>query len=149
GYWRDVGTIKAFWDAHQDILGSEPLFEMNNELWPIRPSRNELSAAKILKGEIINSMISEGTVVNNAKIVNSVIRRGVVIEDDVEVIDSIIMDRVVLKRGCRLNKTIVDCYNVIEEGVSVGEGSDKPYWRARLDPSGITVIASERQSQRI
>lgn len=149
GYWRDIGTIKAFWESHQDILGSEPLFEMNNELWPIRPSRNELPSAKILKGEIINSVISEGTVVNNAKIVNSVIRRGVIIEDDVEVIDSIIMDRVVLKRGCRLNKTIVDCYNVIEEGVSVGAGSDKPYWRARLDPSGITVIASERQSQRI
>ena len=149
GYWRDVGTIRALWQAHQDLLGDKPMFEMNNEMWPIRTSRNELPAVKILRGEIINSIIAEGTVVNNAKIANSVIRRGVIIENDVEVIDSIIMDRVVLKKGCRLNKVIVDCYNVIEEGITIGEGSDKPYWRAHSDPSGITVIASERQSQRI
>jgi len=149
GYWRDVGTIKAYWEAHQDILGEKPLFEMNNELWPIRPSRNELPATKIMRGEIINSLIAEGSIINNAKIVNSVIRRGVVIEEGVEVKDSIIMDKVVLKKGCRLNKTIVDCYNVIEEGVCIGEGSVKPYWRAHLDSSGITVIASEMQSLQI
>jgi len=149
GYWRDVGSIKAFWEAHQDMLGDKPLFEMNNELWPIRTSKNELPAAKILRGEIINSLIAEGTVINNAKIVNSVIRRGVVIENGVEVTDSIIMDRVVLKEGCRLNKTIVDCYNVIEKNVHIGKGSDKPYWRANLDPSGVTVIASEMKSMQI
>ncbi len=146
GYWRDVGTIKAFWEAHQDLLGQKPLFDMNNDLWPIKPSRNELPAAKILRGEIINSIIAEGTIVNNARISNSIIRGGAVIEDGVEVTDSVIMDRVVLKKDCRLNKTIVDCYNVIEEGAHIGEGSDKPYLRSHLDSSGITVIASELQT---
>ncbi len=149
GYWRDVGTIKAFWEAHQDILGDKPLFELGNELWPIRPSRNTLPAAKIRRGEIVNSMIAEGTVINNAKIVNSVIRRGVVIEDDVEILDSIIMDHVLLKKGCRLNKTIVDRSNIIEEGVHIGKGSGKPYLRAYMDPSGIAVVASEQQALRI
>jgi len=147
GYWRDVGTIKAFWEAHQDMLGDKPLFEMANELWPIKPSRNELPATKILRGKITDSLVAEGTVINNARIVKSVIRRGVIIEDGVEVIDSIIMDRVILKKGCRLNKTIVDCHNVIEEGVRIGEGSDKPYWRAYSDPSGVAVVASEMQSR--
>jgi glucose-1-phosphate adenylyltransferase len=142
-YWRDVGTIKAFWDAHQDMLGNRPVFDMNNELWPIRPSKNDLPAAKIFRGEIINSVIGEGTVINNARIVNSVIRSGVVIEDGVEIVDSIIMDKVILRKGCSVKKTIIDCFNVIEEGVSIGEGSKKPYWRAYQDPSGITVIASE------
>jgi glucose-1-phosphate adenylyltransferase len=149
GYWRDVGTIKAYWEAHHDILGEKPLFEMNNELWPIKPSRSELPATKILRGEVVNSLIAEGSIINNAKVVNSVIRRGVIMEDGVEVVDSIVMDKVVLKKGCRLNKTIVDCHNVIEEGVYVGEGSDKPYWRAHLDSSGITVVASEMQALRI
>ncbi len=149
GYWRDVGTIKTYWEAHQDILGDKPLFEMNNEQWLIRSSKSELPAARILRGEIVNSLIAEGTIINKAKIVNSVIRRGAIIEDGVEVIDSIIMDRVVLKKGCRINKTIVDCSNIIEENVYIGEGSEKPYLRAHVDSSGITVIASEMQSLRI
>jgi glucose-1-phosphate adenylyltransferase len=149
GYWRDVGTIKAFWDAHQDMLGEKPLFDINNEIWPIRPSRNELPALKILGGEITNSIIAEGTVINRSKIINSVIRRGVVIEDGVEVRDSIIMDYVVLKKGCILNKVIVDAYNVIEENVHIGFDSKTPYWRAHLDLSGITVIATEKQTSRL
>ncbi|RJQ16403.1 MAG: glucose-1-phosphate adenylyltransferase [Nitrospiraceae bacterium] len=149
GYWRDVGNIKSFWDAHQDMLGEKPVFEISNELWPIRPSRNELPATKILGGEITNSIIAEGTLINKAKLINSVVRRGVVIEDGVEVRDSIIMDNVVLKKGCTLNKVIVDSYNVIEEKVHIGFDSKKPYWRAHLDPSGITVIATEKQTTRL
>lgn len=149
GYWRDVGTIKAFWEAHRDMLGKEPLFEMQNEQWPIRPSRNDLPAAKILSGEIINSFIAEGTVVDNARIINSVIRRGVVIEEGVEVRDSIVMDYVTLKKGCTLNKAIVDSHNVVEEGIYIGSDSEKPYWRAHIDPSGIAVIASEKQTARL
>jgi glucose-1-phosphate adenylyltransferase len=149
GYWRDVGSIKAFWDAHQDMLGEKPVFEINNELWPIRPARNELPATKIIGGEITNSIIAEGVLINKSKISNSVIRRGVVIEDGVEIKDSIIMDYVVLKKGCSLNKTIVDSFNIIEEGVHIGYDIKKPYWRAHLDPSGISVIASEKQTARL
>jgi glucose-1-phosphate adenylyltransferase len=149
GYWRDVGTIKSFWDAHQDMLGDKPVFEMQNELWPIRPSRNELPAAKILGGEITNSVIAEGTVIKNAKITNSIIRRGVLIEEGVEIRDSIIMDHVVLKRGASLNRVIVDSYNLIEENVYIGYDSKEPYWRAYTDPSKITVIASEKQTSEL
>jgi len=149
GYWRDAGTIKAFWDAHQDMLGEKPLFDIKNEIWPIRPSRNELPALKILGGEITNSIIAEGAIINRSKIINSVIRRGVVIEDGVEVRDSIIMDYVVLKKGCILNKVIVDAHNVIEENVHIGFDSKTPYWRAHLDLSGITVIATEKQTSRL
>lgn len=149
GYWRDAGTIKAFWDAHQDMLGEKPLFDIKNEIWPIRPSRNELPALKILGGEITNSIIAEGAIINRSKIINSVIRRGVVIEDGVEVRDSIIMDYVVLKKGCILNKVIVDAHNVIEENVHIGFDSKTPYWRAHLDLTGITVIATEKQTSRL
>ena len=146
GYWRDVGNIKAFWDAHQDMLGERPLFEIYNDRWPIRPSRNELPATKITGGEITNSIIAEGVVINKARIINSVIRKGTVIEDGVEVRDSIIMDKVVLRKGCKLNKVIVDSYNVIEENVHIGYDSKEPYWRAHNDPSGITVIASDKKT---
>jgi len=149
GYWRDVGTIRAFWEAHQDMLGEEPRFEINNKLWPIHASRNDLPATKIMGGEITNSIIAEGTVVYDARIKNSVIRRGVIVEDGVEVIDSIIMDHVTLKRGCKLNRVIVDSYNVIEEGVRIGFDERDHYFRATRDPSGISVIASEKQTGRL
>ncbi len=71
------------------------------------------------------------------------------IEDEVEIRDSIIMDHVVLKKGCVLNKVIVDAYNVIEEGIYIGYDSKTPYWRAHIDPSGISVIASEKQTSRL
>jgi len=149
GYWRDVGTIKAFWDAHQDMLGDEPLFDVNNRLWPIRASRNDLPATKIMGGEITNSIIAEGTDIKRARIINSVIRRGVVIEDDVEVRDSIVMDNVLLKKGCMLNKTIVDSYNVIDAGVRIGHESKVPFFRTTMDSSGISIVASEKPSGKL
>jgi glucose-1-phosphate adenylyltransferase len=145
GYWRDVGTIKAYWDAHQDILGEKPLFEMKNEHWPIRAAKNDLPATKIIQSEIINSIIAEGCIINHAIIKNSIIRSSVIIEEGVEITDSIVMDNVILKKGCKLNKTIVDCRNIVEEGTNIGEGSNKPYWRAYQDSSGITIIARDMQ----
>jgi glucose-1-phosphate adenylyltransferase len=149
GYWRDVGTIRAFWEAHQDMLGEKPKFDIDNEKWPIRPSINVLPATKIMGGEITNSMIAEGTVINRAKISNSIIRKGVVIEDGVEIRDSIIMDNVVLKKGCTLNKVIVDAYNVIEEGVNIGYDIKKPYWRSTTDESGISVVGSDKKTSKL
>ena len=116
GYWRDVGAIPAYFDAHMDMLGGSPRFELNNALWPIHPSAYEGPSAKILRGDIRNSMISEGTVIHKAKIRNSVIRTGGIIENDVSLEDCIIMDHTVLKKGCRLKKVIVDKLNIINEG---------------------------------
>jgi glucose-1-phosphate adenylyltransferase len=140
GYWRDVGAIPAYFDAHMDMLGGSPKFELNNALWPIHPSAYEGPSAKILRGDIRNSMISEGTVIHKAKIRNSVIRTGVVIENDVSLEDCIIMDHTVLKKGCRLKKVIVDKLNIINEGEQIGFDHDKDHFRCHIDPSGIAVL---------
>ena len=140
GYWRDVGTISAFFDAHMDLLGKEPLFEIDNDLWPVHPSGYEGPASKILRGDIRNSMIAEGCTIHKAKIRNSFIRSGVVIEDDVNVDNCIIMDHVVLRKGCRLKRVIVDKMNVIDEGVEFGFDPEKDRFRCHIDPSGIAII---------
>jgi glucose-1-phosphate adenylyltransferase len=140
GYWRDVGTIKSYFDTHRDMLGESPLFDLNNALWPIHPSSYEGPSTKILRGDIRNSIIGEGSIIHKAKIRNSVIRSGVVIEDDVSVEDCIIMDQVVLKKGCSLRKTIVDKLNMIEEGEQFGFDPDKDRFRSHIDSSGIAVI---------
>jgi glucose-1-phosphate adenylyltransferase len=140
GYWRDVGTISAFYEAHMDMLGESPLFELENKLWPIHPSGFEGSATKILRGDIRNSIIAEGTVIHKAKIRNSIIRSSVTIEDNVSVEDCIIMDDVLIKKGCRLKKVIVDKLNVVDEGEQIGIDPEKDRFRCHIDSSGIAII---------
>ena len=140
GYWRDVGTISAFYDAHMDMLGEFPKFELDNNLWPIHHSGTERPAAKILRGDIRNSIVGEGTMIHKAKIRNSVIRSGVIIENDVTVENSIIMDRSILRKGCSLKNVIVDKMNVIDERERIGFEPDKDRFRCHIDSSGIAII---------
>ncbi|MEW6215124.1 MAG: glucose-1-phosphate adenylyltransferase [Nitrospirota bacterium] len=140
GYWRDVGTIPAYFEAHMDMLGDSPIFELDSKLWPIHPSSYEGPAAKILRGDIKNSIIADGTIIHKAKIHNSVIRSGVVIENDVSVEDCIIMDHAILRKGCSLRRVIVDKLNVVNEGEQIGFDSDIDRFRCHIDPSGIAII---------
>lgn len=139
-YWRDVGTVRAYFDAHMDMLGEKPLFEMNNSQWPIYPSGYKAPASKILDARITNSMVSEGVIIKRAKIKNSIIRCGAIIEDDVTVEDAIIMDNTVIKNGCHLKDVIVDKQNVIKEGSRIGFDSDDEKFGLHIDPSGIRII---------
>jgi glucose-1-phosphate adenylyltransferase len=123
-----------------DMLGNTPLFELDNKLWPIHSLGYEAPAAKILKGEITNSMIAEGTVIKDARIRNSVIRSGVIIEEGVNVEDCIILDHSVLTRGCRLRKVIVDKLNILKENDEIGFNPDKDRFRCHIDPSGIAIL---------
>jgi glucose-1-phosphate adenylyltransferase len=140
GYWRDVGTISAFFDAHMDMLGDKPQFEVNNKSWPINPSAFTGSSTKILRGDIRNSIIGDGTTIHKAKIRNSVIRNDVIIENDVHLEDCIIMDHVVLKKRCSLRRVIVDKSNVIGEGEQIGFDPDRDRFRCHIDRSGIAII---------
>ena len=142
GYWRDVGTIPAFYQAHMDMLGEQPVFDLHNDKWPIHPAGYEGPAAQILGGEIRNSILSEGVVVRNARIVNSVIRRDVVIQDGASVEDSIIMDHTVVGKGCMLSRVIADKFNVLPEGTTAGFGEcrERMPFRCRVDDSGIVII---------
>jgi len=140
GYWRDVGTISSFFEAHMDMLGDSPIFQLENTLWPIHPSSYEGSAVKILRGNIRDSIIADGTVIHGAKIRNSIIRSGVVIENDVSVEDCVIMDHAVLRKGCSLRKVIVDKLNVVNESEQIGFDPDTDRFRCHIDSSGIAII---------
>jgi glucose-1-phosphate adenylyltransferase len=147
GYWRDVGTIEAYYAAHQDVLGLEPRFESFNPKWPIYSSNYQGPVAKIIRGEIESSILGAGTVVNKASVRNSVIRREVWLEEGVVIEDCIIMDYVRIERGCRLRRTIVDRYNVILAGTQIGYDPDRDRTRFHVDPSGIVVVPQGRRGE--
>lgn len=141
GYWRDVGTIQSFFDAHRDIIGAEPRFDLNNTQWPIITGTHLGASAMIVKGDIRNSLISEGSVVDGAKIRNSVLRRGVRVEKGAVIDDCIIMDNTVIGRNCRLKGVIVDKDNVLDEGIQLGTDPDKDRFYCHIDAgSGIPII---------
>jgi len=148
GYWRDVGTIASYYYAHMDMLGEAPVFDLHNKQWPIHPARYQGPAAKILKAEIDNSLISEGAIIRNAKIVNSVIRRDVVIEDGASIEECIIMDHTVIKKGCRLKRVIIDKFNVLQEGTEIGFDAerDRRIGTYHVDGNGIVVVPKAYRS---
>ncbi|MGB9710089.1 MAG: glucose-1-phosphate adenylyltransferase [Thermodesulfovibrio sp.] len=140
GYWRDVGTISTYFDAHMDMLGEKPVFEIYNKMWPIYPSRYEGPPVKILDGQIRNSVIADGALIYGGKIENSFIRSGCIIEEGAQVKDSLIMDDVVVKRNSRLYRVIVDKKNVVYEGEEIGFSREKDRFRCHIDSSGICII---------
>nr|CAA9270384.1 Glucose-1-phosphate adenylyltransferase [uncultured Armatimonadetes bacterium] len=130
GYWRDVGTLPAYWQAHQDLLAPEPALRLDDEGWPILTYGVQRPPARIhARARIDNSLVSPGCVVRG-EVVRSVLAPGVVVEEGAVVRDSILLHEAVIQAGARVERAIVD------EGACVAEG-------ARGAGAGeITVIAS-------
>jgi len=127
-YWRDVGTRDAYFNAHQDLLGEMPRFDMFNPQWRIFSSNYQGPVARLMDAKVYNSVIAAGSMVagsmvRQATIVNTIIRREVTIEDDVEIEDCLIQDYVHIKRGARLRRAIIGGYNVIEDRLRYRTGS--------------------------
>jgi len=139
-YWRDVGTIEAYFDAHQDVLGREPRFDVRNRQWPIYSSSYQGPVAKILSGNISNSIVGGGALVSGASVKNTILRREVTLEEGVELDQCIIMDYARIERGCRLRRVIVDRYNVIKAGATIGYDEAADRQRYHVSDSGIVVI---------
>ncbi|WP_295391622.1 glucose-1-phosphate adenylyltransferase [uncultured Thiodictyon sp.] len=140
-YWRDLGTIDAYFAAHKDVLGLEPAFDMFNPEWPIYSSNYQGPVARIQGGEVRNSLLGAATVVHDgARISNSIIRRETVIEEDVVLENCIVMDYVRVCRGARLRNVIVDRHNYIEPGDAIGYDAEKDAQRFTVTPGGVTVI---------
>ena len=140
GYWRDVGTIDAYFDAHQDLLGVEPKFDMFNPKWRIGSSNYQGPSSKFGRAEVENSIISSGGLITGARLRNSIVRSEVLLEDDVELDECIVMDYVVLRKGVRLKRVIVDRYNTIEAGECIGYDADADRRRFTVTDSGIVVV---------
>jgi glucose-1-phosphate adenylyltransferase len=146
-YWRDVGTIDAYFDAHKDVLGAEPAFDMFNPEWPIFSSGYQGPVARVLGGELRNTLLGAATMIHDgARLTNSIIRREAVIEEDVVLEDCIIMDYVRICRGARLRNVIVDRHNVIEAGDEIGFDLAKDQKRFPVTAGGVTVVPMGRVS---
>jgi len=139
-YWRDVGTIDAYFAANRDTLGEQPRFKLFNPQWVINSSNYQGPSARILSARIENSMISAGSLVRDARIRNSILRREVIVEKDVEIDDCIIMDHTLIGRGSRLRHVIVDRYNHLAPNTSIGFDVASDRRKYHLSVGGAVVL---------
>jgi glucose-1-phosphate adenylyltransferase len=142
GYWRDVGTIEAYYEAHMDLLGSTPKFELSNRRWPLRGVPAGEGPARIEGGEVRDALLGEGTVIRGARIVHSILGRGVELAPGSVVEDSIVMSFTKIGEKAVLRRAIVDRHNVIPPGESVGVDPDRDRRHGHVvDPNGLVVVA--------
>src|SRR5687767_14956308 len=117
GYWRDVGTIPAYWAAHRDFLSEEPPIDLDDPAWPVHTRGGRRSAARVLAGGVVDkSLISGGTRVGGT-VRGSVLSPGVVVETGATVVDSVLLPGVRVGSGATVTRSVLD------DGVDVGAGA--------------------------
>ncbi|HET6201465.1 MAG TPA: glucose-1-phosphate adenylyltransferase [Planctomycetota bacterium] len=140
-YWRDVGTLPSYFDAHMDLLGPAPRFDLGNRRWPIHGVPGGEAPSRIHGGEVRDALLGEGTVVRGAKVERSILGPGVVVEEGAEIAESIVLAYTRVGRGARLRRAIVDRHNRIADGDLLGIELDRDRRLGRhVDASGLVVL---------
>ena len=125
GYWRDVGTLDTYYEAHMDVMGIEPCFDAFNPQWPIYSSHYQGPTARVLRGNLDNVLLGAGTIVSEANVRHSILRREVVVEPGAQIEDCVIMDYVRIGAGARIRHAIIDRHNAIAPGAVIGHDHDR------------------------
>ena len=121
GYWRDVGTIDAFYEAHMDLVSVTPQFNLYNRKWPIRGAVDTNPPAKFVRGGVaMESVVGAGCIISAATVRNSVLATDVIVEDGAIVDASVLMPGVRIGRGAVVRKAILDKNVQVGEGEQVG-----------------------------
>jgi len=148
-YWRDIGTLDAYWQASMDLLGPDPSFQLADSHWPLRTYRSQHPPARIIstqgtgEGLAANSLISAGSVINNATVTDSVISPSVTIQPGASVKGSVIMEGTVIGAGAKVRNAIIDKNVHIPAGAEIGFHPDKDRRRFTVTDSGLVVIPKE------
>jgi glucose-1-phosphate adenylyltransferase len=140
GYWRDVGTIESYWDAHMDLLGDSPRFDLDDRYWPVRTGQHSGPPARFIGSDVDNAQVAEGSLVKRATLRNSILGRSVWVNEGAVIEDSIIMDHTTVGKGARLRRAIIDRFNIIAADTEIGFDREADRRRFHVDPSGLVVV---------
>jgi glucose-1-phosphate adenylyltransferase len=124
-YWRDVGTLEAYWQAHMELLTPEPPFELYDPAWPIITLPEQLPPAKLLyasgrQGFVSNALLAGGVVVKGATVTNSVLSGNVRVEEGTFLDEVVALPGARIGAGCKLRRVIIDAGVEVPDGASVG-----------------------------
>jgi len=146
-YWRDLGTIEAYYDANMDLCSVDPCFNLYNRAWPLRTVSYADPPAKFVfdwhdrQGMALNSIVAEGTIISGSRVHNCVVGRNVRIHSYSRIENSVIGDWVEIGRHCLIRNAIIDKANVIPSGAEIGYDAAADRERYFVSPTGIVVLA--------
>jgi glucose-1-phosphate adenylyltransferase len=146
GYWRDVGTLDAYYDAHMDLISVHPIFNMYNHDWPIHTWPGITQPAKFVfdeedrRGQAIDSMVCAGVVISGGTVRRSILSPLSYVHSFSLVEDSILMHEVEIGRNAVVRKAILDKNVYVGDGVEIGVDPEKDRERFHVSEGGIVVI---------
>jgi glucose-1-phosphate adenylyltransferase len=147
-YWRDVGTMDSYWEAHMDLVSIHPVFNLYNYDWPIYTDYGPYPPAKLVHGaagkfgEAHNSAVSPGVVISGATVTNSVLSPRCHVHSGTTIDDSVLLDGVEVGRGCVIKRAIIDKGVVVPEDTTIGVDPVRDKERGfMVTDSGLTVVA--------
>jgi len=147
-YWRDVGTIDSFYDAHMDLISPLPVFNLYNSEWPMYTRQSISPPAKFVRGEkdtvgtALDSIVANGVVISGGLVEGSVLSNDVFVGTGSRVIDSVLMDKVNIGAGAVVKRAIIDKNVKVPAGAAIGLDADLDRARGfKVTESGITVLS--------
>lgn len=141
GYWRDVGTIDSYYDAHMDLISVHPIFNLYNSEWPIHTQLPSLPPAKFVQnGSARESMIAAGSILSGCSVERSVVSNNVRIHSGAQISGSVIMAGTGIGRGAVVRNTILDKHVIVPAGAQIGVDLEVDRARFNVTESGITVV---------
>jgi glucose-1-phosphate adenylyltransferase len=147
-YWRDVGTIDSYYEAHMDLISTMPIFNLYNSEWPVFNQQINLPPAKFIhdaegnQGRTNDSIVSLGVVVSGGIVERSVLSPGTRVYSRSLITDSVLLDSVTVGRDCTIRKAILDKSVVVSDGASIGVSRERDLERGfTVTESGITVVS--------
>jgi glucose-1-phosphate adenylyltransferase len=153
-YWRDVGTLDAYFEANMDLRDAQPHLDLYNPHWPLRTAYYNQPPAKFVfdengrRGQALHSVISEGCIVSGGTVRNSVLGREVFIHSYSHVEDSVVMDYAEIGRHARIRRAIIDKYVYVPDGEEIGYDLERDRQRFFVTDSGLVVIPKGPKRER-
>ncbi|MDQ3602124.1 MAG: glucose-1-phosphate adenylyltransferase [Actinomycetota bacterium] len=148
GYWRDVGTLDAYYEAHTDLVSVHPVFNLYNQAWPIRTATPPLPPAKFVQGGTAQeSIIGPGSIVSAAEVSYSVLSADVVVEAGAHVEGSVLMPGVRVGKGAVVRRAILDKNVVVPDGGQVGLDPGLDRERYTVSGGGVVVLGKGARAE--
>jgi glucose-1-phosphate adenylyltransferase len=154
-YWRDVGTIDAFWEANLELIGVVPELNLYDDHWPIWTYQEQLPPAKFIfddddrRGMALDSMVSGGCLISGATVRNSLLFSNVRVNSYTRLQDVVALPNVHFGRNCRVTRAVIDKWCDLPDGTIIGEDPEQDAKRFYVSPGGVVLVTPEMLGQEI